>query len=283
MLVDGSRVAKLDALSIVRVQEATTHRAVVEVVRGGARFDVTHRAGRPFRVLAGPVTVDVVGTEFTVERIEPRVRVAVLRGRVRVTSEGQAAYVSEGETGVFPRVQSEPAPSALASPVVAKAQPAVAAEAQSGATPAWRQLAGERKFAEARSVLELRAWAVPSNAADLLLAADVARQAGVPAKAMPLLRRFIQEFPSDPRASAAAFTLGKTLMAAGSARDAARAFARAGQLDNGGAISEDALAREVEALAEAGDAEHAKRRAQTYLERYPSGLRLDAVRRHGGL
>ena len=286
-LPDGSRVTRLDELSIVRVDEASKARARLELVRGGARFDVTPNPTRPFSVLAGPVQVEVVGTEFTVERIGPKVRVSVLHGRVKVAWSGLAAHVAEGETGMFPRDEVEPAPAAArpveAMPATPGDAAAVASESPGAAIPVWRQLANERKFLEARSALEQGGWNVPNNPTDLLLAADVARKSNEPAKAVPLLRRVVQNFSSDPRASAAAFTLGKTLMGMGSARDAAQAFARAGALDKGGAISEDALAREVEAWARAGDQARAGQRARDYVARYPAGLRLESVRRYGGL
>ena len=285
-LPDGSRVTKLDELAIVRVEQASVERAKLELVRGGARFDVTPNPKRAFQVLAGPVRVEVVGTEFTVERIGPKVRVSVLHGRVKVGWSGRVAYVAEGETGMFPRDEVESAPSAGAAGPAPSASPVAdgaSSEARAGLAPAWRQLAQERKFQEARNALEQAGWNVPNNPTDLLLAADVARKSNQPAKAVPLLRRVAQDFSSDPRASAAAFTLGKTLMAMGSPRDAALAFARAGALDKGGAISEDALAREVEAWAGSGDSARARRRAQDYVARYPSGLRLESVRRYGGL
>jgi hypothetical protein len=48
-------------------------------------------------------------------------------------------------------------------------------------------------------------------------------------------------------------------------------------------LAEDALAREVEALARAGDAATARRRAELYRDLFPNGLRLRVVMRLGGL
>jgi transmembrane sensor len=47
-------------------------------------FEVAHDAGRPFIVHAGPKTVTVLGTKFSVRRDGDRVEVAVVDGRVRV-------------------------------------------------------------------------------------------------------------------------------------------------------------------------------------------------------
>ena len=65
--------------------------------------------------------------------------------------------------------------------------------------------------------------------------------------------------------------------------DAAEAFAQARALAPDGALAMDALAREVEARARAGDAEAARARAEEYIARYPNGLRVAAVRRWGAL
>ena len=65
-------------------------RVVVGLVRGRARFDVKHDPSRVFRVEAGNVTVEDLGTRFTLERIttgDEHVRVAVEAGRVLVVIE----------------------------------------------------------------------------------------------------------------------------------------------------------------------------------------------------
>jgi hypothetical protein len=48
-------------------------------------------------------------------------------------------------------------------------------------------------------------------------------------------------------------------------------------------LTQDALAREVEAWSRAGENEKAHDRALDYLKRYPNGRRANAVRRLGGL
>ncbi len=117
-----------------------------------------------------------------------------------------------------------------------------------------------------------------------MLAADVFRLSGHPADAVTPLQRVIDRHADDPRAPLAAFTLGRVLLDdLGRPAAAARAFARAGALDPDGALTEDALAREVEAWAKAGQAQRARTRAELYLERHPNGHRARAVRQYGGL
>jgi transmembrane sensor len=119
---------------------------------------------------------------------------------------------------------------------------------------------------------------------DLLLAADVARLSGHPAEAVPFLERSIKDSGSNPKAAMAAFALGRVLMTSlGLPEKAALQFADARGRAQGGSLAEDALAREVEAWAQAGSVSRARERAQEYLRLYPRGQRLRAVRTFGGL
>ena len=68
------------------------------VGRGSVDCDVAPRNGRPpFHVVAGDVSVEVVGTRFTVTRT-PAARVDVVRGKVRVTAPGGTWLVGAGES-----------------------------------------------------------------------------------------------------------------------------------------------------------------------------------------
>ncbi|HTQ02921.1 MAG TPA: tetratricopeptide repeat protein, partial [Polyangiaceae bacterium] len=151
--------------------------------------------------------------------------------------------------------------------------------------PSWRTLAKEQNYGAAFARLSAEGpSAVRDTPDDLLLAADVARLGGRPDRAVAPLQRVIADHPFDTRAPLAAFTLGRTLLEQlGRPRDAAQAFATARRLDRGGALTQDALAREVESWAGAGDAERAQARALEYVKLYPHGRRITAVRRLGGL
>jgi len=105
-----------------------------------------------------------------------------------------------------------------------------------------------------------------------------------PTEALAPLRRVVERHAKDPRAALAAFTLGRVLLdELGQPREGAGAFARARTLAPGGPLAEDALAREVEAMSRAGEVARARSLAVEYEATYPSGARLRAVRRHGGL
>lgn len=82
-LSDGSTLS-LSEQSAVRVDFRTTERRL-QLEHGEARFAVAKDAHRPFRVFAGSVLVQAVGTEFTVQRTSDAVEVTVTEGSVAVS------------------------------------------------------------------------------------------------------------------------------------------------------------------------------------------------------
>jgi TolA-binding protein len=181
----------------------------------------------------------------------------------------------------------EPAPEARSSPVAAPQDSAPVARDEPVAPPVpsstWREHADRGDYPAAWAAFEHAATPLDSME-DRLLAGDVARLSGHPAVAVTQLSRAVALYPADPRAPLAAFTLGRVhLEDLGAPREAAQAFARARELSPGGPLAEDALAREVEAWSRAGETETARTRARTYLQRYPRGHRVHAVRRFGGV
>ena len=285
-LSEGSIVTPVGTASQVRAVETSATRVVVQVVAGAARFDVSRNPQRVFRVEAGKVAVEVLGTSFVVERMDgEQARVSVERGRVRVSWEGQSAELGAGEQGVFPRPIPEPIPSASTSSSSSPATPSTAAAPAVSAPKAasWRTLAQEGEFDKAWSAMQADGpGAVRDDAADLMLAADVARMSKHSDQAVAPLRKLLNSHPGDPRAALAAFTLGRVLLdELGRPREAAEAFARARAM--GGAMAQDALAREVEAWSRAGDPATARARAEEYVRTYPGGRRERSVRKYGGL
>ena len=63
----------------------------------------------------------------------------------------------------------------------------------------------------------------------------------------------------------------------------AQAFSTARRLDRARALTQDALAREVESWSRAGESALARERALEYLKLYPNGRRAGAVKRLGGI
>jgi transmembrane sensor len=263
---DGSVATPLDGSGALTVLEDAANRIAVDLPRGRARFDVVPNRDRSFSVRAGDVTVTVVGTAFTVERIADRVGVSVERGVVRVDWGVGSRQLRLGESGWFPPLvvgglvrapepRSRRAHGASATSVNARAEDASTSGRADGAR----------------------------TAADLLSAADAARVAGQADEAADLLRLLLRSHRRDPRAPLAAFTLGRVLMIElDRPREAAAAFAEARALAPRGPFAEDAEAREAEAFDKAGDAANARARALDYLERYPNGRRAEAMRALGG-
>lgn len=141
------------------------------------------------------------------------------------------------------------------------------------------EAAGTRRPAEPSLLREREV--VPS---ELLLLADVARLSHHPADAVAPLSRLLREHAADPRAPLAAFTLGRVLLdELGRPREAAQSFLRVQELDPSGPLSQDALAREVEAWSRAGEGASARARALQYVQKYPTGRRLRSVRHFGEL
>jgi transmembrane sensor len=259
-LADGSLVTPLDPGSRISVTADSARSTETLLAHGRGRFEVVRRPERVFSVHAGEVTVTVLGTIFTVERVADRVGVAVERGSVRVDWGVGSRVLQIGESGWFPPLQVRGAsvrPPSHAKLGKLKAGLAAVAKRQTAAKPE----------------------APVENAEALLLAADRARLAGRPEHGVELLRLLLREHGDDPRAPLAAFTLGRVLlMELGRPAEAAIAFAQVRQLAPGGPFAEDALARQVEAYSQAGQPERARARAIEYLRLYPAGRRAASVR-----
>ena len=260
-LADGSTALPLGGHEAsLTVVENNPQRVVVALARGAARFDVVPRAARVFAVRAGDVTVSVLGTAFSVERVADRVGVTVTRGTVQVEWGTGSRRLAAGDEGWFPPLVVSSAPDGGqagrqaedaakdAPPARSKRKPV--SEAAAPRVPA----AAPAPVAPATAEPAAPALAPVANAATLLADADRARLGGRFEEGASLLRRLVREHPDDQRAPVAAFSLGRILL--GELRrpvEAAQAFARVRTLAPDGPLAEDALAREVEAWARAGD------------------------------
>ncbi|HEX2659761.1 MAG TPA: hypothetical protein VHU40_15860 [Polyangia bacterium] len=217
-------------------------------------------------------------------RARPRWRLAIV---VATLATGGAALAARfdllpraGRAPVAPPAASAERPPA---PVAAKrVSAAPLPEAPAEVVPNVQEPA--RHASRPSSPAHTNSRAGDESAEGLIHAADEARRAGKAADAVPLLQRLLREHPADVRAPLAAFTLGRVLLAQlRRPGEAADAFALARRLAPHGALAGDALAREVEASARAGDAARAARLAADYVAAYPHGQRREAVRRWGGL
>ena len=254
VLRDGSEIAPDDAKAEFQVAEETPTRTIVRVAAGTTSFRVRHDPRRLFRVDAGPIRIEDLGTVFRVA-YEPgeRVRVTVSEGRVVVLGpeEGARLELGAGEDQVLPvapparRPANEPAVEAPAARLSRTVPIPPRAQARGRGT---------------------------NDPGELLAASDDARRAGQPRAAVTSLRRLIERYPGDPRAPSAAFTLGWVLLTdLDRPREAAQAFAEAERIAPRGALAEDAAARVVESWQKANEPRRAAEAARRYLRVYGAG------------
>jgi transmembrane sensor len=255
------------------VVEDTAARIVVNLAKGGARFDVVPRPDRTFAVRAGEVRVRVLGTAFSVERVADRVGVAVTRGTVEVNWGTGTRRLAVGDEGWFPPLVVSPSPDAgHAEDKVEDTVEDTGEHAVEKAPVRPRPKLGPPPAPAAAQPTAPAAPPAP-DAAKLLADADRARLGGRFDDGAALLERLVREHPGDARAPLAAFSLGRLLLGElGRPAEAARAFARARALAPDGPLAREALAREAEAWARAGDSERARAREIEYRARTRSDV-----------
>ena len=263
------------------------------LVSGRLDFEVTHDPGRQFRVRVDEVVVEVVGTVFGVERRADTVVVEVTRGTVRVEAPRRDPVLLEAgdrlELGIRVEAGAAPEPPEATADVDVDDDADVEHERDGAGRreardTAWLGLAESGAHDQAWSALDGGGHVDRRDPEALMAAADVARLTGHPKAAVGWLDVVIDNHRHSPLAPLAAFSKGRLLLEhLGDPSRAATAFALARDLGPAGPLAQDALAREVEALAKASDEATARARATLYVERYPDGQRLRSVRRWGGL
>ncbi len=287
-LADGSSIVLDGPSAILKTVRESSDEVVVQLEAGGAHFEVARRPSRIFRVQAGPVTVQVIGTRFHVRREGARTRISVDRGRVLASWWGGSRELGVGDEGTFPPESAGTETRAAESPTTPP--PTTTTVVTGGAIPVPRLSPGPKRAvapSPSRTPTSLARGAqsaAPRTPQALFALADQARSEGRPDAAVGYLREIVERYPNDPHAPMAAFTEGRLLLEAlKQPRSAAGAFGRARALAAHGPLAEDALARQVEALAAAGDAAAARAHAELYRGLYPHGPRLNAVMRFAGV
>jgi hypothetical protein len=156
------------------------------------------------------------------------------------------------------------------------AVPAAPAPAPIPRDAAWRAAAAAGDYASAFALLgdegHARAVEHTRDPGVLLDLADVARAVRRKPLAIRALTRVLARHARDARAPLAALTLARLhLETPADAAAAVEALRRARQLGLPVALQEDALALQVEAHARAGQDAEARRFAEEYQRRFPSG------------
>ncbi len=230
----------------VAVQRDGQGGVTLTLARGSVDCAVEPRHGRPFLVIAGDVTVAVVGTRFGVSRTTSGVRVDVTRGKVRVTSASGERFVAAGESwasgGVAIAPPPEPPP--VVAPVVPPAPPPTTEHAPSP----------EAAF----------------NAAQRLEARD-------PAAAMRAYRAVANG--KDRYAALALYSVAELAIARHDATAALAALDEYGRRFARGANAEDVAWLRVEALRTGDRQREAGIAAAAYLRAYPGGTYVKAAER----
>ncbi|MGF1465412.1 MAG: FecR domain-containing protein [Sandaracinaceae bacterium] len=291
-LSDGSRI-EVDADSLLRWRRNRGGVASLELARGRARFDIAPGGPRAWSIRAGPLTVRVLGTAFTVEREGPRSAVAVHRGSVEVRTEGEGRRLYAGErfeVGSPPRAPSAPEravpaapegpdPAEAASPPgTPPATPAVVHEAQAPARPPPRTSAAPPPARPSPGPSPPTAGADEAAARQALLArADEERRAGRLDEALEALEAFGQAYPDAPEASSAAVSRGRLHEARGELEDALAAYRDALRLAPSPALAELTYERLVVLEVRAGRPARAYEAAEDYRRRFPDGDRRSAI------
>ena len=305
-----SPAARLSVLSL------DAHGSRIALADGELDVHIQHRPGSSWRFDAGPFTVQVRGTEFHLAYAADRGQfgLQMVTGVVEVQgrSDDRVLTLRAGESlelfaGARPKTATPATTQPLAqekspterTPVeVAPPLPAPATPHPSPNPPRHRTLQGDRASANP----EPMAWAnliaqgdfagvvkdaerrgldltlTSASAADLTSLADAARYTRHNHLARQALLGVRARFPGTPRASDAAFFLGRLAeqpsSAAGAALDWYETYLREAEK---GPYAGEALGREIAVLART-DRARAQKAAQIYLERFPHGTQAELAK-----
>jgi transmembrane sensor len=279
-LSDGS-VLRVDPAARIEPLVSSETQLVLRLARGRAHFSVRPGGPRRWLVEAGLATIEVVGTEFRVNRSSERVLVEVAHGLVLVRGDTLPDGVVRLAGGESVEVRARP-PEV---PPKAAPEPAAATSARARSTaPArrWREALAGGGYRDAYAVLGADGLAGEAkrseSADDLFDLADVARLSGHPAEAVIPLERLLSLHPGSPRAAVAALTLGRIRLELRNPRAAATNLEQALRLGVPQGLEEDAFVRLIQAHAESGNRAEANRAFEAYTRRYPNGRRSAEAR-----
>jgi hypothetical protein len=256
--------------------EADPHRVQLALDHGRLDVTVEPDTTRAWLVVAGPYTVAVTGTEFSVDWQPPTLTVAVTRGRVHVhggTLTDTGRRLSAGEHLRWPADPREPIDETLATPALAPPSPVVPAK-PTGTTPrnepTWRDRIAAGEHAAALERDGFTAVVARVDADDLDRIAHSARLARQPDRARAALEALRRRFPRDSRTDRATFLLGVIAADLDSDPQAAAASFTAYLRDHpDGAFAQESRERLLRLWRDAGDHTRAQSAARDYLQHHP--------------
>jgi hypothetical protein len=285
---DGSRV-ELGARAEIAVSKLAPEQARLELARGHLDATIRKGTGRAWTVAAGPYSVRVVGTAFTVDwdAGSRLFAVNVREGKVLVTGsdlrqsgvllgpgERLERQDSPGERAKEAATTSEPEPDAqLSTPepsppradsaVVSSAEAEFQAEAARGHYAA--AIVAARRTGFERLEAEL-------SAKDLLLLANTARYAGSASEARGALLKLRERFAGSPSAAHAALLLASQAEDRDKNQSEAERWLRTFLKESPqGELAAGARARLLALLLKRGARTEAEQVARDYLRLHPGG------------
>lgn len=288
-LSDGSQIT-LAPEATLEVLDNSARTFGTYLRRGTVHFNVRPGGPRLYSIDAGNVRVEVIGTEFDVERTDSTVRVSVFRGVVLVRSASLPEGVRRLEAGDKAVVHTSSAALAKAStgstpssaPVAALDSPVLPVIEPTSQSPAIGVRARATRVAERTETSDSAAGLAPSSPQSapeddltrLLGEADEARAARSWPEATRLLHAIATLYANDSRAALAEFTAAKVEMDHLEAYSlAANSFARSVEMRLPRALVEEAWIRRARSLELAGQKAEAARIARQYLGLYSTGSR----------
>jgi transmembrane sensor len=277
ILPDGSRV-ELAADSRMTIDEYSDAKVQLSLSQGHAQLEVAHQLKRPFVVEAADYEIRVVGTRFTVKVAtianQPVVNVDVQQGKVRVrdrrSPQEDVSVLVAGQSWTSGRAVTPAAANATAD--------ALGPDERGAADPSPSTLPGNDTSVEVD----------PPSTGDfakigpreLLQKAEQQRIRGKLRDSADLLNRLRSNYRSDPRASLAAFELGRMRMDTfGDLNGSVEALRDAIALNPSATFREDAESRLVQIYYRQGNLDKCRAAKNAYLKRFPSGAASGVVSR----
>jgi hypothetical protein len=244
----GDSVIDAGSDTSVEVKQDKNGTTTLTLARGSVDCDVMPRPNRPpFRVIAGDVTVEVVGTRFEVSRTGNLIRVDVSRGKVKVHGNGEQRMLEAGESWASAQV-------AIVTPPE-PARPAVVEPQKQPAQPEQPEIEPARPAKPIVQITPEQAWKAALATKDETRRARAYRTVANGNHTWAALSLFnLAELQAKTDVGASLATLDELK----------RRFPNAGN-------AEDAAWLRVEVLRDARRTDEAKQAATEYLEAFPSG------------
>jgi TolA-binding protein len=287
---DGSQIM-LSPDTRLHVSRATRGNVSLTLDAGTVDVDVRQKGTTTWKLHAGPYTVTVHGTVFSVswKPALQAIDVEVDRGLVNVkgpelTPAGKMLSASEslhvGEPDTVLALEDGP-PATDGEPVEEEIEQDAGAIGESEpkpSVPVWKKLTRQGKHKEAIALVEadFDKLVKTLNQPDLWDLATSARLARKGSLALLALQSYRTRFPESANAATALFLLGRVEMDLDKKpAKAAQWFQKYLKDHPDGSLAEDALGRLVTAHSKAGNDAAARKAASTYLQKYPAGTYRD--------